>query len=767
MSDSTNIFYTAVDPNLQQELNDRGLSGVNRNPDKNDLQFMLEKIANVELVAYEGNDMSTKQVGTLGGTTVSSGRYLPTGENGFLNDSKRYETTQPEYNQTIGRFVDVIKRDNKDQSRLIGPFITAVDVTVGDHSMGILNKATINITVPNPIRDLDLIEDIWLRPGRYMAVFIVHPKSAVVSQNKTGGVLTSGSLPPIDQLQKRYPNWKIDENRIKQLSYINEFMFEGLITNFEFSYQPSGYVDITLSVTGTSNTYGDIKVFMPDPTEEKKEVPKTQKPVVNTNPTYNPIITTPPADKNNPKSVKGNKSFYQFLYDTVDTLIKDATGDSTPATTGCIPYVTKKGGVTSSDQYIVYGEPYPPVVTNKQQTKTVSKQVNNTTKFSRYITLGGLIQFINDYPLEYMDGGGMRAIIACNDIQCRSNYYANLVSSRPDSILLLPKDPNKENDMNWYGSDPATSAVYYQNIKPETWSGVYEYDGTTSKGFIYPARILINLETIQDILLGTVGTDGNRAGGITEGGTRGVSLNQFISAIGYEISYATGNAISMQLVTHPIQSTWLLYTDTKFVKSTSNVKSEPVVPYSVPMFVSHPYGTIVQEFKLSATIPDNVKTLSYILNQPEGVSEEDIAPYINYMYNSKTAAARNKLIDEYSDRHKKAITGIMDSRAKFGQSPGVPELEEALRKSIKSYLKYPTNTILQTQQLTAPIFPFTAEFTIDGVNGFRYGDVLTFEVLPLKYRENVVFSIISINQKVTSTGQWTTNIRCIMRPNII
>jgi hypothetical protein len=38
--------------------------------------------------------------------------------------------------------------------------------------------------------------------------------------------------------------------------------------------------------------------------------------------------------------------------------------------------------------------------------------------------------------------------------------------------------------------------------------------------------------------------------------------------------------------------------------------------------------------------------------------------------------------------------------------------------------------------------------------------------LPLKYRNNTVFSIISITHTVGSDGQWTTNVRCIMRPNI-
>ena len=86
------------------------------------------------------------------------------------------------------------------------------------------------------------------------------------------------------------------------------------ITNFEFSYQPSGYVDITLSITGTSNTYTDIKVFMPTDEESKKEAPATKTVNVVRNPTYDPVITTPPADKNNPQSVTGVSSFYQKLY---------------------------------------------------------------------------------------------------------------------------------------------------------------------------------------------------------------------------------------------------------------------------------------------------------------------------------------------------------------------------------------------------------------------------------------------------------------------
>ena len=51
---SNNIFYSPVDPNLREELDARAAAGV-FNKSTKDLQFMLEKIANVGIYAYEGN----------------------------------------------------------------------------------------------------------------------------------------------------------------------------------------------------------------------------------------------------------------------------------------------------------------------------------------------------------------------------------------------------------------------------------------------------------------------------------------------------------------------------------------------------------------------------------------------------------------------------------------------------------------------------------------------------------------------------------------
>ena len=99
------IFYTNVDENLKTELNARGRSGFNRsNPDQSSrsLHFMLDKVANVSLVAYKGQDRTsiigesyigpikpieiTNDAGVKSSETFVKSSFLP---NSYLDTKKR------------------------------------------------------------------------------------------------------------------------------------------------------------------------------------------------------------------------------------------------------------------------------------------------------------------------------------------------------------------------------------------------------------------------------------------------------------------------------------------------------------------------------------------------------------------------------------------------------------------------------------------------------------------------------------------------------
>jgi len=136
------------------------------------------------------------------------------------------------------------------------------------------------------------------------------------------------------------------------------------------------------------------------------------------------------------------------------------------------------------------------------------------------------------------------------------------------------------------------------------------------------------------------------------------------------------------------------------------------------------------------------------------------------MYTSKDPAKINEARAKYEEKHGQVLANLNDAKTEYGKIPFVDEHTTKLSKALLEYIKYPFANITTAQQLTAPIFPFDVEFTIDGINGLRYGDVLTFDGLPEKYRRNTVFSIIGITHDVEISGQWTTKVKCIMRPEI-
>lgn len=758
-----NIFYTEVDDNLRKELNARARTGFT-DRSTNALNFMLGKMANAQLTAYTGNNSATKIVGTLGGIQTQGGRYLPTGTNGYLTDR---EVNQQEIDFFTDQDVaanlgnkDVIlgnayvrERSITDTSKRIGPYLSDVNINIGDHSMGLLNKATVRFVIPNPLVDLDYVEQIWFRPGRYVSIDIEHPESAIVSRRNTDGLLTPKVLPQKEKIRELYPDWDIDEFENK-ISRMNAIRFEGLITSFDFQYTNDGTIEASIALTGTSNVYTDVSMFLNQ--DDVKAQDKTR-----------------PVTADDVKS-KGRPEFYEILYDRTTTILKEFL-DKIPGAelteTCLLPFTIDKGPTpTNSDHFVLFGEPYNAYV---GQSLLSGPQSN----YSRYITLGGLIHFINNYVLTKITGSVTSPEIIHTDVLCYSNYYESLVSSDPDNVLLLPKQPydnisegveNITPDCNVYGNlvyyNGITDSLVSQNISQVTaesygwkeWPGVY--DKSTTYGRYYPSRIFLNLEMIQKILEVT-----------SDKTTKDFSLASFIAVICTRIAMATASAINLKLVTHPDDSTKLLLTDANYILDPSNSTSNStanVIPYSVPMFSNHPQGSIVRSFTLSAKLPENAKNLAYVMNSGDQVSNSKLAPYMNFMYSAQNVDQINKMLENHRNDHEKLIENLQEAKLNYGNSPGVPELQQSLNKALIEYIKKPFKDFKRSQAMAAPIFPFEATITIDGINGFRYGDVLQFDALPLRYRMNTVFSIINITHTVSNTGEWITELRCIMRPSI-
>ena len=118
------IFHSEVDINLQDELRHRGAAGFNRSP--KDLQFMLEKVANVSLGAYDGTKrdvtklMPESFIGPIiQSTDVDTGNsigfpkssFLPGGKNGYLNENATIREQNTIDNIDVSGY-QIVKKDD-------------------------------------------------------------------------------------------------------------------------------------------------------------------------------------------------------------------------------------------------------------------------------------------------------------------------------------------------------------------------------------------------------------------------------------------------------------------------------------------------------------------------------------------------------------------------------------------------------------------------------------------------------------------------------
>lgn len=725
----SDILYSNVDDKLRLELQYRGQAG-RYSRSTNDLQFMLEKIASVRVVAYKSSSKLELIPGSeIGGYGVRGSEYLPSGPNGFLSDRKY--TVSEKYISQTNNILDRKYENGKtieertNSSRRIPPYIKNVEFNINDHSNGLLNDATIDIVIPNPERDLNFIESIYFRPGRNVNIEISHPDTAVIT--KSNGIadgFLSSSLKSTDIIRGLFPNLTTTE--LRKYQKLNSVKFDGVVMSFTIDYQSDMSVNAVITLRGTSTIYTDTSLIINSSTQTP---PENQ--------------TDAQKQAEQAKKLNEAKSFVADLQAKINKLFSSETDAATFKDSG-----TFIGAGTNA----IADKPYPGATHIK------------------YIQLGILVKFVSDVVQSKITDS--KPIILSSQYNFGwSNYYEHICSADPMRVFI--SSPNQTVGPNIYGNLKWMPIVWSNKLRDNShfhFKDIVENTTGVPAAFIdnyaRSACIYVSLDVIQEITDALIKRES-------------LTVNEFLKEIGREIELATAGAVNMKLLTHPEETEYLIYYDCNYTKFPN---ADPVIPFSIPMAANSKFGTVVREFKFSGKLPQDAANLAYVVSSdPSRVSESDVAPFIAYMYSANTIsrsgahesvdtvitqAELDNIKKTYKETHEKAVTQLKAAKEKFGTDPKNLEFRSELRQCLTKYIQFPAPTIVQTNQLIAPVIPFDVEFTIDGINGFRYGDILSFDSLPSRYTTNAVFPIVGVKQSVNSEGQWTTTVRCIMRPKI-
>lgn len=668
------IFYSQVNRSVQAELIARGQAGSTDRTTRG-INYMVGKIANVQLEAYGSKPTAdTKALpgfGTLGGKSVLGDSYLPSGETGYLNDKLRF-------------------------ARRIPPVITDISIDLNDQSKSYINKAVVNILIPDGSTDIDEIESIYCKPGRYIKIQLAYPDDVVLSNKQ----LVEDKTPQIDEIKKLYPN--TDEASLKKM---NELYFQGRISTFSFNYNPDGSITLNFEAIGTSNTYADIQVY------------------INNKKTTTTIGTS---------TENQVDSLYKSLSDEIDSIIATYNKNNVYE----FEYLTP--GTT--DQSILVGIPYT---------------VGNTTSPSaeRMVSLAYLINHINKKILEPVESepGNTPIRINCDDKFCYSNYYEKIVSADPIHVLLWSGKSNSQ--CSTYKFDVNT-AVATSTDRTATLKMFPNITAPTTDGFIaklddkfiaYPSRIYINIQTIKQII-DKITAD------------KDTSIKNFLIELSGKIEQLTGNSIKLALVQHPTIFDALLYYDVNFVTTNTIVEE-----FTIPVFASTTGISVIRDFTLSSKVPNSVKNMIFGIDSWKTGTQQQTA-YNPYIYADEETRAT--LREDWKLQAQIAAINLADTKYEFVKRPTDQIVINNLSESLKKYITYFTDDIEKSIGQTKAIFPMELEFTVDGINGFKFGDVLQFAGLPKKYSDSFVFTILGISHKVSISGEWTTTIKCNPRVRI-
>ena len=737
------IFYSSLDPKLRIELDARAKAGFSSRNTK-DLDFMLSKITNVEITAYKGPILkNTEKVdykenvsrfAILGGKNVRAGSYLPNTGNPSETQSGGYLTADR-------------------PARRIPPVITLAEINIGDHSMALLNKATFNVLISDPSADLNEFESVWFRPGRNVEVRFEGHKNQIVSFADTTGLLE----PPPSTLDSRrqilIDKYGADSASEKQLQFrkMNEITFAGVITSFTFSYQPDGTVEATIMMSGTSNIFTDVSLMLPKQEGEKSDNNETN-------------------------------TFYKKIEETVNTSIAEIQNQTIINEEIIINNI--------SDQSILVGSLY------KEKGYSADKKIDLQNQY-KYISLGYLIDLINKnlivklnnvpkkeeetndtdenaaVPQNKLEPIAKNAKIICTDDVCQGAVYKYLVSADPKEIILwrgtskslvstypdtkTKIEPSKDDNTVGTTTDNKTvtsQEIEAQKIMPDVTpkSAGFQVDGKT-----FPSRIYIGVESVLKLILEKDDVE---------------TVNDLLKHVSRYISRNTGGIIKMRLITDPQKPDVLLYYNANYIGDANSQNFVNQDPFLVPMSARNSLdtrnsklpGSIVTDAKISSKLPDNLKNLAFVLNEGSEISKSSISPFVTYMYADD--AQKENIAAQYLKKHNEIIEQLREAKAlltnDYTSVPNVQRLRELLYK----YQQYPTKKIQDTNILNAPTFIFDAEITIEGIQGFKIGDVMELPVLPDRYRKEVVFSVIGITHNVDASGIWQTKLKLIMRPKV-
>jgi hypothetical protein len=349
-----------------------------------------------------------------------------------------------------------------------------------------------------------------------------------------------------------------------------------------------------------------------------------------------------------------------------------------------------------------------PAIQEEENQEAATPNSEPTAQF--YITLEKLVFVIQSTYTKNSGKEGAKLTLKCN------NEWTKVVI--PDLAEFVSANPG---ECIFPGF-----ANYGQGISTFPGSKEFTFGAETDDAFKAgdASKIMINVRWINDTFrnLGIVNEKGERSPDMT--------IGKFLNDVFTMIYKNSAELFKLSLVINPKLDTELLIVDVEYA-------DEKVTPYSISAVDQ---DGIVRSMSLTAKIPHDMAAQAFIKAQ------STLSPGQGLLTGREEEAAPAP--------DPQTLTDVKRNIASNGlTSENATELEAAIKQALLNKLG----------ASAAPLFPLDFSCTLDGIEGFTFGNAITTNYLPAQYKKaDIAFTVTTVEHNI-SGGDWTTTLNTVCR----
>jgi hypothetical protein len=413
---------------------------------------------------------------------------------------------------------------------------------------------------------------------------------------------------------------------------------------------------------------------------------------------------------------------------------------------GQVQYVKK---ADTANKKLDYWSIALPLQEGEQTSQEPSSQSTRTTKVQWYTSFGAVVAFLNEL-LESFDD----PIKEIFTIQCYGNetqYLKDIVSAYPFEVYFPDVEMGKYGPIQPFRGTSPTNIPSGQNV---TWSNTNPLTQNIESGKINIGEILLGTDFIKSAYESFISDNSNNIPYKT--------LPKLMDELCKKINHASGGVYELTPVLfEPSANNIDSGVDGRYPRSVLTVEDMnlniglgDIVPYRFEPTIFRP---IIRSVSISSDPPPAMAMAAFT------AARGNAKPIQSEMRLSTNEQRDNKAHDEeYWD----AIGNLRTLKFQAIQQGFSDNWSEQVRGYLVKIKR--TSNAQDAHWLHKAVYPVKFSVTLDGINGFKFGDTLSTTMIPAIYNTvyNMVFTVSRVNH-VIENKDWSTTIETVARINTI